>query len=672
MTIFKSHSFFSTVMLTLLPVLLHAQELKTFRGKYSLNGSTTGNATYTYYVMPDGEHQPHGRFSFTSDVMQQDDQIRQLNISGTYRRGNKSGDWSYETSNFVIKFKRITGTSAESILDGTIHKLRAKYNDGLADGRWTLTVQRVKESKPVPPLSTASMSFVNGNPTDKFIFNDPVSHAPLQIEGGFDKKGYFDGQWKMIYTHDDVKYEENREYLSGFLLTLALKHRDTQETIYSISFDDVKFKLDQIAQKHENALGYGDRKFGVLFNDGYTESDEKITAQQTGNHVLQLVLNNFIDSSGIYFSMPGFTRPETGFTRRFQYIYPEKENELIEILNPIMDRMEHQYDSIWNEPVLRLNQQRYDTLAYYSTLLRLGIEKIDVVREVLAEVESGKFDYEFRDNFYRLGVLGLDGIDSVKFSHRGRSVVWMLELNDKVVSPDSLVLNLYRYIIGLDAYISKYYDLVSPRLNELLQESRLAKSDETIIKSLDTLFITYIGDPLLVYNESDEVLRSKKDINDLQLEIFKRYTRNILQRKMQEYVDTQDYNLRLTRGTVILDIIHALIEVYPKLERIPQLEGELDKAFIRYTPNPFFPRDLETRVKTGIYNKGAEVLLPNMIEELKKTSTAEDLRDKVEAIFRLDARLRELAEADDQETNRLNARIRRENQPERIRRLLGV
>ncbi|MBX2956495.1 MAG: hypothetical protein KF846_10075 [Cyclobacteriaceae bacterium] len=651
---------------------LHAQELKTYRGNYSLNGSTTGKAIYTYYLMPDGEHQPHGRFSFTSDVIQQDDRIRQLNISGTYRKGSKSGDWSYETSNFAIKFKRITGTSVESNLDGTIHNLKAKYKDGLADGRWTLTIQRVKDNKPVPPLSTASMSFVSGSPTDKFTFNDPFSNKPLQIDGSFDRQGYFDGQWRMVYSHEDVLYEESREYLSGFLLTLDLKRRDTQEKLFSISFDDVKFKLDQITQKHENALGYGNRKFGVLFNDGYTDSDEKLLAQQTGNHVLQQVLNNFIDSSGIYFSMPGFTRPETGFTRRFQYIYPERENELIEILHPIMDKMEHQYDSIWNEPVLRLNQQRYDTLAYYSTLLRLGIDKINIVRRVLAEVESGKFDYEFRDNFYRSGVQGLQGIDSVKFINRGRPIVWMLELNDKVISPDSLVLNLYRYIVGLDAYISKYFDWVSPRLNELLQESRVAKSDETIIKSLDTLFVTYIGDPLLVYNESDEVLRSKKDLNDLQLEIFKRYTRNILQRKMQEYVDTQDYNLRLTRGTVILDIIHALLEVYPKLERIPQLEGELDKAFIRYTPNPFFPRDLETRVKTGIYNKGAEVLLPAMIEELKKTSGAEELRDKVEAIFQLDARLRELAEADDQETNRLNSRIRRENQPERIRRLLGV
>lgn len=661
------------IVLLLITSILVAQDLKTFRGGYTLNGATAGNAVYTYFLLPDGSHQLHGRFSFTSDVLRQSgDQVRQLVISGTYRNGNKSGDWNYETSNFNVDYKRITGTSVETIVDGTIHKLRARYKDGMADGRWTLTLQRVRSNKPMLPLSTASMTFSEGNPTGKFFFNDTASDTPLDIDGAFDKDGYFDGQWKMVYSINDVVYQEEREYYSGFLISLLLKEKNSNDTLFAVSFTDVKFKLDRIAHKNENAIGFGDRKFGILFNDGYTENDTRLLAQANGNAVLQQVLNYFVDSSGIYFTMPGFARPQTGYTRRFQYIYPAKEDELIEILYPMLNTMEQQYDSLLNLPVLRLNQQRYDTLAYYSALLQLGMDKISIVRAMLAEVESGKFDYEFRDNFYRHGVPGLEGEDSVRFSHRGRPMIRVMELKDKVLSPDSLVLNVYRYVISLDAYLSKYYDLVSPILTELQQESRIASSDETIIKLLDTLFITYTGDPIVKHNVSDEELRSKHNLNDLQLEIFKRYTRIILQRKMQEYVDTQDFNTRLARGEIILGVIHALIESYSQLERIPKLSDELDKAFIRYTSNPFFPRDLETRIKTGIYSRGVEILLPYLIDELKKSSSAEELNEKINTIFKLDSRLRELAETDDRETNRLNSRIRRENQPERIRRLLGV
>jgi hypothetical protein len=669
----RPHAVLLIILFQVITTVLFAQDLKTFRGKYTLNGATTGNATYTYFLLADGTQQLHGRFTFTSDVIQHaQNQIRQLTISGAYRNGKKNGDWNYETSTYTVRFNRITGTTVETSNDGTIHKLRARYKDGLAEGRWTLSIQHVKSNRLVQPFSTASMNFRAGTVSDKFSFIDKASESPIEIDGGFDANGYFDGLWKMKYTINNVAYQEERTYYSGFLLSLMLRDRNLNDTLYAVTFDDVKSKLEQITQQHENALGFGDRKFGIEFNDGYTENNIKLLAQAKGNLVLEQALNYFIDSSGIYFTMPGFTRPQTGYTRRFQYIYPDKEDELIEILHPILNTMEQEYDSIWNLPVLRVNQQRYDTLAYYSSLLKTGIDKITIVREVLAEVESGKFDYEFRDNFYRIGVPGLQGIDSIRFSHRGRPVTWMMELNDKVSSPDSLVLNLYRYVISLDSYISKYYDYVNPILTELQQESQISKSDETIVKLLDTLFITYTGDPLIIYNATDEELRSRNNLNELQLEIFKRYTRAILQRKMQEYVDTQDYATRLARGEVILGIMQALINVYPQLGRIPHLADELDKAFIRYTPNPFFPRDMETRIKTGIYSRGVEILLPHLIDELKKTSTAEELKEKIEIIFKLDSRLRELAETDDQETNRLNSRIRRENQPERIRRLLGV
>lgn len=652
---------------------VHAQQVRNFSGNYSLNGQTTGTANYSYYQLANDSVQFHGRFSFTSDVMQLEvNKLRQVMITGFYRRGNKNGEWTYETSDFGIRFKRITGVNVETATDGVINRMTARFKDGLADGRWSLVIQRVKESKKLQSFANANLIFNEGKAVGKFTFSDPSNESFLQVEGHFDEQGYFDQNWKLSYVHEGKSYQENREYVSGFLLRLTLTLADTQEIIYDERFDDVRDKLSRVKENGGTALGLGNRKFGILFNDGYTESDARLLAQQTGNEKLHRVFNYFTDSTGFFLTLPGFKLPTTGSTRRFQYIYPEKEDELIEILRPIVKNMEREYDSIKNSSVLRLNQQKNDTLAFYNALLAFGADKITIITEVLNEIESGKFDYEFRDNFYRHGVTGLHGYDTIVYEYKGKQIHQVIELSDKVNSPDSLVLNLYRYTIGLDAFIARYYDNVSPTILSLQQEDRISRLDETIIKALDSLFITYIGDPRINLKASDDELRKKLQPNDLQLEIFKRYTRDILPRKMQEYVDTQDHSSRVNKGNTILDLIKAVIHVHDDLARIPEFSTELDKVFTRFSANPFFPRDLETRIKTGIYSRGVEILLPYLIDELMKTSTKEDLLNKVDSIIRLEARLREYAESDEQETNRLNSRVRRENQPERIRRLLGV
>jgi hypothetical protein len=650
-----------------------AQQLRNYRGNYTLNSRATGTANYSYYQITDDSIQLHGRFTFTSDAIQyEENRLRQIVISGTYSRGKKVGEWTYETSDFEVRFTRITGTSVQSLLDGTISRLAANYKVGIANGRWTLAVQYVKEGRKLPNSASAIINFKEGKGVGRFVFADPSAPSPLRVEGHFDEDGYFDQVWKLGYMHDKTMYQEERQYISGFLLRLTLRKAGTEEILYDVQLEDVQNKLNRAAEHGEAAVGFGDRKFGILFNDGYPEEDVRLAAQQSGNTILQRVFNYFIDSTDVFFTLPGFARPSIGNTRRFQYIYPDKEDELIEILRPITASIGHQYDSIRNTPVLRLHQEKSDTLAFYSALLDFGLDKVKIISHVLDEIESGKFDYQFRDNFYRTGVPGLHGVDTVWFEYKGRRMFRVVELTDRVVSPDSLVMNIYRYTLGMDAYISRFYDHVSPSILSLQREDRIALLDEAIVNALDTLFLTYIGDPKISYTATDEELRSKLQPNDLQLEIFKRYTRVILRMKMQEYVDTQDYESRMTRGTTILELINALVAVHPSLARIPELEAELDKVFTRYSPNPFFPRDLETRIKTGIYSRGVDVLLPYMIEELMKTSAKDELLDKVQSILKLDERLRELAAADDQDTNRLNSRIRRENQPERIRRLLGV
>jgi hypothetical protein len=658
----------------LLSINCYSQQLRNYQGNYTLNSITTGTANYSYYNLPEDSMQFHGRFVFSSDVLQFDNnKVRQINISGNYRRGYKNGEWVFERNDFVVKYNRITGTNIESVLDGTIKRLNARYNDGLAEGRWSLRSQEVKNSRRLSNFASSEANFRGGKASGKFIFSDPSRDFPINIEGQFDEIGNFDGTWKLLYELGGVRYNEERIFSNGFLLYLNLKNARTNEVFIEEEYDDVKAKLNLLKEEGNDAnFKMGDKQFGILFNDGYRENDMKLVGQQIGNEILREAFDFYTDSSGVLFSLPGFKTPVMGHTRRFQYVYPDNEDGLIEILRPMVVRMENQYDSTLNTSVLRINREKSDTIAFYYELLELALEKSKIIQSALNEIESGIFDYQFRDNFYRNGVHGLKSSDTLWYQYHDKELYKIINVGDAVSTPDSLVMNIYRYAISLETYIDRFYDQVSSTLLSLQQEDRIARLDETIINVLDTFLLTYTGDPKINLSLPDAELRKAKSLNDLQLSIFKRFGREILKQNMQQYIEIDDFEMKELQGKRIVELVRTLIDLFPKLERIPRLAAELDEVYTRYSPNPFFEREVVSRIKQGIYSRGAELLLPHKIEELKKSTTKDELVERVNAIFKLDEKLRELAVTDDQETSRLNARIRRENQPERIKRLLGL
>ncbi|HMP98653.1 MAG TPA: hypothetical protein PKC24_02655 [Cyclobacteriaceae bacterium] len=659
-------------------VLLHipsfAQQLRTYNGQYTLNAKTTGTANYGYYAFPNDSIQFHGRFAFTSDVLQfENNKVRQVNTSGTYRRGLKNGDWVYERNDFNVQFKRISGVNIESVLDGTINRLNARYNNGLAEGRWSLITQQVRESRRRTNYASSEANFRAGKASGRFIFNDPGRVFPLSIEGQFDNEGNFNGLWKLSFELDGIRYDEEREYEQGFLIRLTQTNSITGEIYFNEEYIDVRSKLEFL-KNTDNGANYkmGERRFGLYFNDGYRLEDIRIVAQEFGNEILKEAFDYYTDSSGVLFTLPGFEKPIIGTTRRFQYVYPENEPELIEVLRPMVQKMADHYDSLLNTSVLRINRQKSDTLAYYYELLELGLSKTKLIMEVLDEVESGRFDYQYRDNFYPEGVAGLTGKDTIKYKVFDKEVTGVVSFNDAVDKPDSLIFNIYRYAISMEAYIEDYDERVKKTIQSLQREERVAQLDEKIVNLLDTFLLTYTGNPKISLTAADNEIVKLKPLNDLQLAVFKRYTREVLNRNMQEYIEIEDFDRKILQGNKIADLVKTLTDNYQTLYRIPQLAEELDEVYTRYTPNPFFERDVVTRIKQGIYSRGVELLLPQLIEDLKKTSTREEFLEQIELIFKLDDKLRELAQSDDQETNRLNSRIRRENQPERIKRLLGL
>ncbi|MCC5930624.1 MAG: hypothetical protein JJU28_15365 [Cyclobacteriaceae bacterium] len=653
---------------------IQAQTLKNHRGTHVLTEEIKGRATFSYYEISTDSIQYHGRYNFVSDAyeIERGNSIRQININGNYQKGLKNGSWAYDQNDYQIKIRRISGLSVEAVLNGYQRRLSARYNDGIPNGIWELSINEVVESRRRGKSAESSANFTHGVATGAFLYSDTAQSFHHKISGEFDESGNFHGNWKLAYMKNGFNIIEDRSYVNGFLLHLKAVDVVSDSILFDVAFDEIESKLEAIKNETDTNFRISNGKFGILFDDGYANNDNRIEAQKEGNEFLLMAIGYYSDSTFVKNLLPGFSIPKMAYTRRFEYIYPKEEEFLVGQLSDKIKKLEHQYDSILNSSALLVNRQKNDSLAFFYGYLELGMDKIEIVENVVNQIKEGRFTYQFRDNLYREGIVDLRDKDTVSYEYEDATKYKLVEFSTDVSGPENLVANMYTYVEAIDKNAQRLIEYAQGALRTLKREENIAKMEEEILAKIDAVNFKYTGNFRFDPNLANETIIRRHPVNELQLDVYRKLGRTIRNQLMQEYSNIDEYNIKLDKGEAILSLMSYLLYIFDDLKIIPDMASSLDSAYTRYSPNPFFDRDLESRIKPGIYQRGAEFLLPNFIDEIKRSNSEEELAVAVGNVKKLYNRLIELSERDDEEVRRMNARIRRETSVERIRRLLGV
>lgn len=654
--------------------ILQAQTLKNHRGTHVLTEEIRGRATFSYYDISTDSIQYHGRYNFVSDAfeIERGNSVRQININGNYRQGLKNGNWAYDQNDYQLKIRRISGLNVEAVLNGYQRRLSAQYNDGIPSGTWEMTINEVVDSRRRGKSAESSANFTDGLATGSFIYSDTSQSFHHKISGEFDHDGNFHGDWQLTYMKNGFNIVEDRCYENGFLLSLKSVDIETDSVLFDIAFEEIVSKLDVIKSEADTNFRISNSKFGILFDDGYAGNDDRIESQKDGNEFLMMAIGYYSDTTFVKNLLPGFKTPQMAYTRRFEYIYPKEEEFLVGQLSDKIKKLEHQYDSILNSSALLVNRQKNDSLAFFYGYLEMGLDKIEIIENVVSQIKEGRFTYQFRDNLFKDGIVDLRDTDTVSYEYEDATKYKLVEFSADVSGPENLVANMYTYVEAIDKNAQKLIEYAQGALQTLKREENIAKMEEEILAKIDAVNFKYTGNFRFDPNLTNDAIIRRHPVNELQLDVYRKLGRTVRNQLMQEYSNIEDYNAKLDKGESIISLMSYMIYIFDDLKKIPKMSSSLDSAYTRYSPNPFFDRDLESRIKPGIYQRGVELLLPNFIDEVKRSNSEEELAIAVGNVKKLYNRLIELSEQDDEEVRRMNARIRRETSVERIRRLLGV
>lgn len=636
------------------------QALKRYRGAFELANGTTGIAQYSFKEIRPDSTVFQGRFEFTSELKQAEGSnlVTQITQKGNYENGLKVGVWEFDMREHKIKVVNLRNFKAETAVESTIKRLKVTFDKGIAEGEWVLSTQQIGVSSEDTDSELTKITFQNGKAVGGFLHKHLTPQDSSSALGAFDLGGFFDGEWSLRYPFNGNEYQELRTYNKGILIGLELRNLTTNELIIKESFPRLRQRLEAL-EEATSPLPYriSEEAFGILFEDGYSENHPVIAAQYPGNTFLSTVFSHFKDllQSPISPSWRGSVRPTIsfGFTRRFEYQYPDYEAALLGYLQKDLSGLLATLDSVQKSPQLKIQALKNDSLAFFDAYAKTARRKIQVIEQTVAELRSDKFRFSNRDLYYQKGIPALSATDTVNYTFKNKDQQQVVVLGRGVGKPDSLVQQLLTYSENLRMVIRPYIFKLDEYVKLSFQEDELVQLDQTIVALMDSAQITY-----------------QSASTDLHKQIYKEFGHPRTNDLLSIYARTTAFEQKKKLGNELVKLQQTLLAIYPRIMEIAYIRQRADSLYTRFSPNPFFDRDIESKFRQGIYTRGIEILLPYLLNTLVNTDKIENFLETLATIERLDKALRTLAVSEDPEVQRLNNRLRRENQPERIKRLL--
>ena len=653
--------------LTLLTCVSFAQQQKKETSDVKI-GDFVGEESYSI-TTGDTLSLKNGNYIFTSDLLKQVSHgsiiLKGLKLGGEYLDNKKQGNWKYEFCKYSLEDVSISHSRSVSLqheLTGVEDVFSINYQDGHFQGSSHWNRKTLKKGKYGEMGHIATLNYNKDTLINEFSFNT----EDVEIKGRLDSLGFLDGELQLKYIDRGLEILETRTYNDGFLIEIEKLHNIENGEVVRIRFDDVAEQLELLSDTTESLdLKVSDGYFGSKFNFGYRQNDPRITEQVNGNRVLEKHLL-LLDSIHNIHGNENNHKIVLKLTRRFQFIYDDKDELLSKSLLTDVNKTKHKIDSFLRKPNVLLRKNHSDTIYQRYEILNHIVSKLDILDDNLRKINSDYFDFRFRDKYYENGIPGLNENDSVPIVLRDQEFKVPFHIKSKVPEPESLITDMVSYNESLKELSDSLTNSILKSLTIYNNQDRIDSLDRVISINDTRISELYRQKPELENEELSKIPYSYK--------AFFSINERILSKQYNKYINNslpQDEMISL--GIDVICTQSFLIENQTLLNKIGSMQKNWnDSLFTVYRDNPFDFRKLETKILERIQNS-ADILLTQYANQLLNAKSCEQLGIELQKIIRLNERVKYLVKNQALEkVQRLNKALRREQVPNRIERILEL
>ena len=616
-----------------LAISANAQKTKTVTDRFGVQGIISYSGTYYDSILPEkNKFELKWRNIF-------DDTLTTFSTQGTLKNHKPHGKWLWEEAgwDYIIEPSKTIYPSFQ--MEGLHHVWQGSFVNGVVSGDWIYGLGKptvnLRSSKTPLLIKT---KYKNGKPVGAFsVADNRNEEAPVFITGQCDEKGVATGKWKFNFYVNNEKIIENRIYDQGLLIEIQ---RETSQSKDTMTFYVVKEQISTLSDSNQMVI-IGNKNFST---DGEYSESQALFAKYMHDYFLcgwKLPAFKF----NVEREAPGFKRLAYPLSLDEQNIRTEIELLLTTLYNQVGGQLK--------KGNLFINRNR-------SHELDLAVAVFEQAEKRLAVIDS------FVRHSYRPDFIYYD-------RKNGDLKPWLRKINETrkvqgVAFPENIihfaqlkekkdVYTVFKTILDDLVALNKY---LTPHLNQIEQSFKAMKREGELQK-MEALMTKDLKQLDRLYSEMDGIGKHIREY----------WIQHYFNLQVQQYAQTDDYKTAKKLGKSLLIKMDSLVAWADTWEFIDNINKHLTESYINFAYNPYTgDHDIELPIKKRCINNVKEVLVPYLIKNIEEAENWETFTESLVQFNEVIEMLVDFAHREERAARRIERKIRKEDQPEKIIRLL--
>ncbi|MAW96910.1 MAG: hypothetical protein CMF36_05730 [Leeuwenhoekiella sp.] len=635
--ILKTKRFWCACFLVLLIKLGFAQQ--TYDGNYDVD-DFSGTATYTY-ILKEGDTLKNGPFSFQHISQENLDPIK---IMGEFINNIPVGLWEYTRGNYIPQEeKEFVDFSYITKLDGVKKSIKGNYKEGVPDSTWTIEVDSIKGSKLAANQFKSEITYQQGIPQLSFT----VETAENLLAGRLLRNGHAHDTW-TLFTKDGIDELENWVFDNAVLKEVRIRVNDSVNKEISFDLDGVEnVELINLDENYLTIMEFAlqDRDTTHVFDHGLSSLLKENAAHQHQVEHTMAGLDAAVKLANMKVQVP-------------RYDLSRDEEKNLDAIAEHYQKAQSITNTVLTDTRLILKKLTDQQVAlYYNAAEDIQHKYLNKLGKLLKYREDKVVKYIERDVLIKgLWPSGLPPRVVVSKDTSGREIPYPIQTDltysratdnlqevEKMASFVETVLSEIQDNLGLSTGTSKPQNDFNTTEEELVTQATQLK---THIDSIAT-------------NQRDDLkktLLALKENTDQQLQQYALAAQDSVETKARK---ARELKACFTQKRELVDLLIQIPDQQQKLK-----EEYTEEVYVIFTATI-----MDEQVKKRIINAYEEQVLPYLLQQVQEGLPCSGIQDWMTTYRAVQDRLYQLRNED---TGRLERKLKREDDPREVLQLLGI
>lgn len=623
---------------------MNAQEIQTYNGPLQI-GKYNGKATYSYKIV-ENDTVLDGDFTVLRSNLQEllEKQDYSFQFKGAFVDGTADGPWKFQFGEFNSKSQsEVIDYQYRVLVSGIQKSAIGKIKMGKPNGKWTIVEEEIENSEISKTLFKSVISFDNGVPQQNFSINN----ENYTLVGRFLRDGLAHDEWSL-FPSSGMDQSESWFFKDGLLQSIRVDDENDHKTIKAYQGYSGQTKIINLNAGYINALEIqlSQVDVDILHHNSLPELLKQNAAryQEVDEILSELGKSKFLPELKV--KVPYYPLDSLEVTKIDSIVsYYKKAHELSESIL---------HNSQLN--ILRLSDN--NTAYQYNTVVQLKENFLNPIQEIVSYDSLGILEYTSQEQL--INHVFANGLPKPKMD---------IEIQiDSVISSKSYTIPASVSISAdtpnmekIEAVAKMGYDGILSIANEvketLAQEKRqneLASLEEEIIIRNDSMMI------FIDSTSSNIPLKYATALKQL---------KSFTSKTINDYSKVKSAENRLASARTTVECLNNLNELSKTVSQMPIYQTTIKESYTDRIWNPFMATLMDEDIKkriTSAYSKTLEPYFLNEIDQHLSCDTTKELNSTINATYT------KILELKDQDTKKLERKLKRQKDPITILEMLNV